>query len=135
MSAEGPSSLPDDYLSQIKDCLIPQDSEDLMLALTHVPLLMQHLCRNLGYLSEMVQVTRNRSEQAEESLSKARERLKGVSADNRMLADKLRERESADCMQVITSNYRDQVIEHMSQQLSHFETLHRTCLTFSTDNS
>jgi hypothetical protein len=52
-----------------------------------------------------------------------------------MLADKLRERESADCMQVITSTYRDQVIEHMSQQLSHFETLHRTCLTVSSDNS
>jgi hypothetical protein len=39
MSAEEPSSLPDDYVSQIKDCLIPQDSEDLMLALAQVPLL------------------------------------------------------------------------------------------------
>lgn len=133
MSAEESSSLPDDYVSQIKECLIPHDSEDLMLALTHLPLLMQHLCRNLGYLSEMVQVTRNRSEQAEDSLTKARERLKGVSADNRMLAEKLRERESADCMQVITSNYRDQVIDHMSQQLSHFEALHKSCLTVSSD--
>jgi hypothetical protein len=50
-----------------------------------------------------------------------------------MLAEKLRERESADSMQVITSNYRDQVIEHMSQQLSHFETLHKSCLTVSSD--
>ena len=66
-------------------------------------------------------------------MSKARERLKGVSSDNRMLAEKLRERESADSMQVITSNYRDQVIEHMSQQLSHFETLHKSCLTVSSD--
>ena len=40
MSAEEPSSLPDDYVSQIKECLIPQDSEDLMLALTHLPMLM-----------------------------------------------------------------------------------------------
>ena len=62
MSAEEPSSLPDDYVSQLKECLIPNGSDDLMLALTHLPLLMQHLCRNLGYLSEMVQVTRNRSE-------------------------------------------------------------------------
>ncbi len=65
----------------------------------------------------MVTVVRERAEQAEEASGQAWERLKIVTNHNKWLAEKLREKESEEKLMNIKSDYRDRVIEHMSEQL------------------